>query len=142
MFCVCVIIVLILVSFVLCCAPLRAFIFCFAFTYFVTCICVHYLRVGSLPAFEHLSTHLLQVNASSSLGLSFFDDVCAALVWAFASHLRTRYSINGCAPDYVCVHWSYLLWDSALVLLTLFAYRIARTLQETLVLFTRSCLSP
>jgi hypothetical protein len=59
-------------------------------------------------------------------------------------HVRSgsRYSINGCLSDYACVHWGYLLWDSMLVLLTSFVYRIRRTLRETLVLFTWSCLSP
>jgi hypothetical protein len=71
MFCVCVVIVLILVSFSLCCAPSCAF-FVLLLLVFITRICVHRLRVGSLPTFECLSTHLLRVNAPPSRGLSFF----------------------------------------------------------------------
>jgi hypothetical protein len=55
MFCVCVVIVLILVSFV----PSRVFIFVLLLLVFVTHIRVHHLRASSLPAFERLSTYLL-----------------------------------------------------------------------------------
>jgi hypothetical protein len=77
MFCVCAVIFLILDSFALCFVPLHAYL-CFVLLLlaFVTHIHVSCLRVGSLPAFERLSIHLLQIDVSPSHGLSF---ICAAL---------------------------------------------------------------
>jgi hypothetical protein len=122
---------------------------------FVMRVCVHRLRAGSLPAFECLSTHLLQIDAPPSSGIllihrcvrhlragfRLFIDVCAAFTWAFASHPRTQYLSIRFPSDYACVCFS-LLQDLALALLMLFAYRITKTLRETLVLFTQPCSSP
>jgi hypothetical protein len=59
MFCVCAVIVLILVSFALCWAPSRVCLcFVLLLLVFVTHICVFHLRVDSLPAFERLSIPL------------------------------------------------------------------------------------
>jgi hypothetical protein len=125
--------------FIMLCAFMRVY-FCSAFTYF----CRAYLCSPPLSGFSTRLRALLELFTTSSCAAStwsfFFHRLCAAFVRSFISRSRTWYS-NNCDPlDYVCVHWVYLLRDSAL-LLTLFVYRIARTLRETLV-FTRSCLSP
>jgi hypothetical protein len=122
---------------------------------FVVRVYVHRLRAGSLPAFECLSTHLLQIDAPPSgsillihrcvrrlrVGFRLFINVWAAFTRDFASRPRTRYLIICCPSDYACMCLS-LLQDLTLALLMLFAYRIARTLRETLVLLTRPCSSP
>jgi hypothetical protein len=71
MFCVCVVIALILVLFALYCAPSRAFIFVLLLLAFVVRVCACHLRAGSLPAFEHLWTRLLRIDAPITCGLSF-----------------------------------------------------------------------
>jgi hypothetical protein len=141
MFCVCVVIAMILVSLLLCCAPLRAFIFV-VLLLFLLCVSVFtaFERVlcppssVSWPVYCEVMCHLHMV-------FCFSSPVCC-LRTAFVLHLRTRYSNNGYPVDCACVPWGYLLWDLALVLLTLLVYQIARALRETLVFFTQSCLSP
>jgi hypothetical protein len=72
MFYVCDVIVLILVSFALCCVRSCACL-CFVLflLVFITHICVCPLRAGSLPAFECLSIHSMQIDVPPLRRLSF-----------------------------------------------------------------------
>jgi hypothetical protein len=82
---------------------------------FITRICVCCHRAGSLPAFEHFSTHSLLVHTPPSCGLSFFIYASPPRRLLFrvrelVSRSRTRYSNSYHPLDYACVRWGYLLW--------------------------------
>jgi hypothetical protein len=141
-FCVCVVIVLILFFVFVMLWAFTCVYFCFSFT------CFHHVYLCSPPLsgfFARLWALLDLFTTSSCAAFTrslIFCRLCAAFMRAFVSRSRTRYSVNGCPWDYACVRWGYLLWDSALVLLTFFFYRIGKTLREMIILFTWSCLSP
>jgi hypothetical protein len=83
MFSVCIVIALILVSFALYCAPSRAFMFCFAFTFG---------RALYLPS-SACGPVLCGLRCCLRVVFHLFINVYAAFAQAFISCSRTRYSI-------------------------------------------------